>query len=100
MTPNLSSVFKRFLAAATQQESGLPVNFTAKAKHGFRRLASNGTQLDFPQFEQVTANETGVARSATLCRVWMFFPGLFERYIAPDGNSAWSWTAVYSRRCS
>eukprot|EP00904_Undaria_pinnatifida_P007646 jgi/Undpi1/4010/HiC_scaffold_16.g07378.m1 len=45
--------FQKFVSAVTQHESGIPGNYPGKAKRGFTRLARNGTQLEFPQFEQL-----------------------------------------------
>ena len=41
------------MAAVFQHESGIPGNYPGKAKRGFVKLATSGTQLDFPQFEKV-----------------------------------------------
>ena len=51
----LPTIAQKFVSAVTQHESGIPGNYPGKAKRGFTRLARNGTQLEFPQFEQVRA---------------------------------------------
>lgn len=44
---------QKLLTAVFQHESGVPGNYPGKAKRGFAKLATSGTQLDFPQFEKV-----------------------------------------------
>lgn len=48
---------QNFLTAVTEHESGIPGNYLGKAKRGFERLASNGNQMDFPQFEKVCSRQ-------------------------------------------
>eukprot|EP00903_Cladosiphon_okamuranus_P006370 g6237.t1 len=47
--------FQKFMTAVFQHESGIPGNYPGKAKRGFAKLASSGTQLEFPQFEKLCA---------------------------------------------
>ncbi|CAM9323418.1 unnamed protein product, partial [Choristocarpus tenellus] len=45
--------FKGLIDIVTKHESGVPGNFRTKAIQGFRKMARNGTQLEFPQFEEL-----------------------------------------------
>ncbi|CAM9373052.1 unnamed protein product [Pylaiella littoralis] len=46
---------QKYMAAVFQHESGIPGNYPGKAKRGFAKLATSGTQLEFPHFEKLCA---------------------------------------------
>lgn len=48
-----SGLLQKMVTAVFQHESGIPGNYPGKAKRGFTKLATSGTQLEFPQFEKV-----------------------------------------------
>lgn len=59
-------VFQKLLTAVFQHESGIPGNYPGKAKRGFAKLATSGTQLEFPQFEKVGEKNASTQRCKAL----------------------------------
>lgn len=69
------------MAAVFQHESGIPGNYPGKAKRGFAKLATSGTQLEFPQFEKVGEENKVVTKHLKSNRKVICYVRLVTEYV-------------------